>query len=328
MPLKVLAGDIGGTNARLALCDVTDSGVKVLEKQAYDSGKYESLEAILSDYIANQGVKIEAISLGIPCPLKEGQCETTNLPWHINVNTLTQAAGGIPTSLLNDLEALAWGIGALQEDQLHTLIEGEGPVIGNAVVIAAGTGLGQAGLFWDGHQHHPFSTEGGHCDFAPADDMQIELLRFMQRRQEHISWERLISGPGLSTLYEFVVEHEGEAIPDWYENALNEGNSSELVSKKALDEEDDLCVETLSLFIKLLGAEAGNLAMKMKATGGVYIGGGIAPVILDWLQLTCFRDAFLHKGRMQPLMEQIPVKVILSGDAALLGAARYLQQGI
>jgi len=323
--LNIITGDIGGTHSRLALCTIGKNGISIINKRVYISSQYKNLEAIVTDYTQRQVTKIEAICLGLPCPISVGTCQATNLPWRVAKEGISRAMGGAKIHLLNDLEALAWGVSELHTKDLHTILKGEKPGIGNALVIAAGTGLGQAGLYWDGQQHLPFATEGGHCDFAPADELQIELLRFLQKRYQHVSWERLISGPGLVTLYQFICEYEGKPIPEWLVQSLPEGDTAARISRKAMAEEDSHATAALSLFLRLFGAEAGNHALKMKATGGVYIGGGIAPKILEWMKRPFFRDAFLDKGRMRPLMERIPVHVILSEDVALLGAARYLQ---
>jgi len=323
--LNIITGDIGGTHSRLALCAIGKNEISIINKRVYISARHDNLEAIVADYAQRQATRIEAISLGLPCPISEGACQATNLPWRVTKEGITRAMGGVKTFLLNDLEALAWGVSELHTEDLHTILKGERDAIGNALAIAAGTGLGQAGLYWDGQQHLPFATEGGHCDFAPADELQIELLRFLRKRHQHVSWERLLSGPGLVTLYQFICEYEGEPIPEWFVQSLPEGDTAARISRMAMAEEDRHATGALSLFLRLFGAEAGNHALKMKATGGVYIGGGIAPKILEWMKRPFFRDAFLDKGRMRPLMERMPVYVILSEDVGLLGAARYLQ---
>ncbi|OOZ37510.1 glucokinase [Solemya velesiana gill symbiont] len=323
--MDIITGDIGGTNARLALCRIGANDIEIVTQTTYPSGEYASLEKIVKTFSENLESEPDAACFGLPCPITGGVCNTTNLPWKISQKRLQNTLGGTETHLINDLEALAWGIGGLSQSDFLTLQEGNGDGAGNAMVIAAGTGLGQAGLYWDGDVHLPFATEGGHCDFAPADELQIELLRFAQRKHQHVSWERLVSGPGLATIYDFMLEYRDVPAPDWFEELKEGDDVAEIVSTKAIQEVDDLYTEAVGLFIRLLGTEAGNQALKMKATGGVFIGGGIAPKMLDWIQMPFFMEAFLSKGRMRPLLEQMPVHVITTNNTALLGAAIYQQ---
>jgi glucokinase len=323
--MHIITGDIGGTNSRLALCRLDSSGIGILERTTYASGDYDSLEDIASVFNRSLGQQPDAACFGLPCPVSNGACKITNLPWEVSAGSLSAALGGIHTHILNDLEAMAWGVTGLEPNHLQTLQPGTGDGRGNALVIAAGTGLGQAGMYWDGERHHPFATEGGHCDFAPADELQISLLRHLQKRYRHVSWERLISGPGLENIYEFLIDYRGGAIPDWLETMDENDDLAALISSRARELEDELCIEAIGLFIRLLGAEAGNQALKMKATGGVYIGGGIAPRLMEWLQMPFFLEAFLSKGRMRPLLERMPLHVINTDVAALIGPALCLQ---
>ncbi|MES9844580.1 MAG: glucokinase [Candidatus Sedimenticola sp. PURPLELP] len=323
--MDIITGDIGGTNARLALCRVSSDNIDIIAQTTYPSSNYNSLEKIVGEFRKSLETEPDAACFGLPCPITNGACKTTNLPWKISEKRLQNALGGIETHLINDLEALAWGIGGIAPNELITLQQGTGEGTGNAMVIAAGTGLGQAGLYWDGSVHLPFATEGGHCDFAPADDLQIALLKFAQREHQHVSWERLVSGPGLITIYEFMLEYRDIPVPDWFENLAPEDDVAAIVSSRALEEVDDLCSEAVGLFIRLLGAEAGNQALKMKSTGGIFIGGGIAPKVIEWLQMPFFMEAILSKGRMRPLLEQMPVHVITTDNTSLKGPALYLQ---
>ncbi|MEW8014890.1 MAG: glucokinase [Candidatus Sedimenticola endophacoides] len=324
----MIAGDIGGTHARLAVCEVIHSAPRIIHKKVYPSRISSSLEEILLDYVREIGPEqVSAIALGLPCPLVEQRCRATNLPWIVSAETISRALNATPCVLINDLEALAWSIPLLDQQSLLTLHPGSGQAVGNAMVIAAGTGLGQAGLFWDGTDYRPFATEGGHCDFAPGNELDIELLRHLKRVHDHVSWERIISGPGLITLFKFHCEHQKRGQPAWFVQALAEDRAASAISEHAEHDADPLCVATLEHFIRLFGAEAGNQALKIKATGGVYIGGGIAPKLIEWMRGPQFRDSFVDKGRMQPLLEQIPIHLISSDDSALLGAARcYLER--
>jgi len=223
--------------------------------------------------------------------------------------------------LLNDLEATAYGLPALGADDVLTLQSGIPNASGNTAVIAAGTGLGEAGLFWDGLQQHPFATEGGHASFSPGDELEIALLRHLRQRHRHVSWERVVSGMGLLSLHEFLRSHRHAAAPQWLTEEMESGDAAAVITNAALSGRDEVCVETLDRFVQLYGAEAGNLALKMMSCGGLYLGGGIAPKILPLLQDGAFIEAFLNKGRMRPLLEAMPVRVILNDRAALLGSA-------
>jgi glucokinase len=206
---------------------------------------------------------------------------------------------------------------------LFVLHEGAANAVGNQAVIAAGTGLGEAGLFWDGQRHQPFATEGGHTSFSASDDREFALLKYLQQRYEHVSWERIVSGMGIVALYEFMCHYHHASVPAWLNAEMEQGDVAAAIANAAMSERDELCVETLDWFLQLYGAEAGNLALKVMSRGGVYLGGGIAPKILFRLQNGIFLKAFFNKGRMRPLLEAMPVKVILNDKAALYGAALF-----
>jgi glucokinase len=227
--------------------------------------------------------------------------------------------------LINDLEATAYGIAALSEEDIFTLQKGVENSSGNRAVIAAGTGLGQAGMFWDGVKHIPFATEGGHCNFAPESELEFQLFSTLQQGDNSISWEDILSGPGLISIYNFLLEWHQQAKPEWVQNNQNSGKIAETITNLADEKQDPIAEEALKLFSRLYGSEAGNLALKHMATGGIYIGGGIAPKILNWLQQPQFLEAFCNKGKMRHLMQSIPVRVILNDHAALYGSAVYLK---
>jgi glucokinase len=254
--------------------------------------------------------------------VRNGRVETSNLPWVIEQSRLAQQIHLPATLLINDLEASAWGIGALADSDLVTLNRVTEPAIGNQAVIAPGTGLGEAGLFWDGKRHHVFACEGGHTDFGPQGDLQIELVRCLQVRFGHVSYERILSGPGLVNVYEFLRDSGcGKESPE-FASALKTGDPAAVISGAALDGTQPLAVKALDLWIAVYGAEAGNLALKVMATGGLFLSGGISPKILVKLKGPLFMDAFLAKGRLRPLLEAIPVQVVTNEKAGLLGAAR------
>ncbi len=256
--------------------------------------------------------------------MKDNRAQTTNLPWLVDGTKLSSAAGVESVALINDLKAQAYGIAILDPEDFIVLNKGSEAAVGNAALIAAGTGLGQAGLYWDGQAYHPFATEGGHTSFGPKGERQIALLNFLARRYGRVSWERAVSGPGIVNIFEFLLEYRDTAKPAWLEAELgDDGDAAPLITKAALEGRSEICVEALDLFVELYGAEAGNLALKMLATGGVFVGGGIAPRIIEKLGQPLFMQAFLDKGRMRPLLEATPVRVVMNKSAALMGAARY-----
>ncbi len=322
--MRVLAGDIGGTNARLTVYSVEGDRLEPEQAQVFPSARYSSLEEIVAEFVLSQGVHCRAACFGVPGPVKEGRAEITNLPWVVQASLLARAAGVARVAVINDLEAQAWGIAALQASDLVTLNAGDPDARGNRALIAAGTGLGQAGLYWDGITHRPFACEGGHASFAPrGGGLQTGLLEFLTRRfGGHVSWERVVSGPGFVNLHDFLIEYRRAEAPADHKESLEKDDPAEITAA-AMAGRCPLCVEALDLFVAFYGSEAGNLALKIMATGGLYLGGGIAPRIIDKLRGPAFMEAFLDKGRLRPLLEVIPVRVIVRQGAALLGAARY-----
>jgi glucokinase len=315
----VLAGDIGGTKTRLALFQIDGTQQHCLGEREYVSREHDSLETLIADFTQRYPVQPAAACFGIAGPVRNNRVAVTNLPWEISAAELGQRLRIDQVALLNDLEATAWGIASLEADDFHSLNQGTADPTGNAAIIAAGTGLGEAGLYHDGDRHRPFATEGGHTDFSPSDDTEIALLQFMQRQHRHVSWERLLSGPGLVQIHAFLCHTRQQDIPDWLQQEHREGDPAAAIASRAGD--DPECRDALRLFIRLYGAEAGNLALKTLATGGLYLGGGIAPKLLDQLDAGEFMAAFCAKGRMRPLLENLPVQVILNDRAALYGAA-------
>lgn len=316
---RFLAGDVGGTKTHLAIVEAQDTQVRIEREATYPSGAYTQLEQLLGDFLSGADIPRHA-AFGIAGPVAGRAVQTTNLPWHIDADALQRQFGFAHCTLLNDLEATAYGLAALGEDEMETLQAGAPDACGNVAVIAAGTGLGEAGLFWDGRQHHPFATQGGHASFSPGDELEMALLRFLQQRHRHVSWERVVSGMGLPSLHEFLCAYRHAAAPAWLAEEMENGDAAAAISRAALSGRDEICIETLDWFARLYGSEAGNLALKVMSLGGLYLGGGIAPKILPLLQSGAFLQAFLNKGRMRPLLEAMPVRVILNERAALLGA--------
>jgi len=317
----LLAGDIGGTKTRLALFQGNDGHFECLVEREYASREHAALDDLLTDFTGHAGAAPVAACFGVAGPVRNGRVAVTNLPWEIRLADLERRLQHNRVALLNDLEATAWSLEILDDDDFHTLNPGRTDPHGNAALIAAGTGLGEAGLCRDAAGLRPFATEGGHADFSPGDATEIELLEYLLSQYRHVSWERVVSGPGLVQIHAFLASTRQQRIPDWLKKEPASGDPAAAIAARASD--DPLCGAALRLFVRLYGREAGNLALKTLATGGCFLGGGIAPKILDWLEGGDFLEAFCAKGRMQPLLEGIPVRVIRNDRAALIGAARY-----
>lgn len=322
MRLTILAGDVGGTNTRLAFYEVEGGNFREITLKVYPSDEYDSLESIVKEFSATLKQPVTRACFGVAGPVVKGRCKTPNLAWVIERDHLAAALGIDAVDLINDLEANAYGIGALGPVDFAPLSEGSPDESGNAALISAGTGLGQAGLFRHGKELLPFASEGGHTDFAPRTDLEVELLRYLLNRYERVSFERVLSGPGIYNIYRFLRDTGRGDEPPWLTDEIEKGDPAAIISRAALDGKSELCAHALDLFCSIYGAEAGNLALKFKATGGVFVGGGIAPKILPKLVQPAFMESFRAKGRMRKLLELIPVKVILNDQTALLGAAR------
>jgi glucokinase len=317
----ILAGDIGGTKTNLGLFETVEGALALHAQQSYPSREHVGLEAIVNKFLEGRDARVRAACFGVAGPIVEGQVVTPNLPWVVSAASLARTLGLGAVALINDLEATAHGTAALKADEFFTLNEGIA-MAGNAALVAAGTGMGVAGLFWDGRRHVPSASEGGHIDFAPRNLMESELLKYMHTKHSRVSVERIVSGPGLFNVYEFL-RHSGYAVESAAVAArFASEDPSSVISKAALAGECRMCAQALDLFVAVYGAFAGNVALVLKAIGGVYIGGGIAPKILEKLKDGTFIGAFMEKGRMSSLVATIPVRVILNDKTALLGAAR------
>ena len=318
----ILAGDIGGTNARLAFFDVMNGHFRLVSASVFPSREYAGLDQIVSKFVETSNLHPDAACFGVPGPVRSGRVETSNLPWVIESARLADELNLKKTVLINDLEANAWGIATLGPEDVVSLNQVKGNPVGNQAVISAGTGLGEAGMCWDGSQHRIFASEGGHSDFAPRNELEIELFRYLSGRYGHVSYERVVSGPGLVNVFHFLRDSGRGTEPQWLTDQMVHGDPAAAISRAALDGACALCEQALDLFVSVFAAEAGNLALKIMATGGVYLGGGIAPKMLTKLSGPLFMHAFVGKGRMQPLLEAMPVKVITNDKTALMGAAR------
>ena len=324
----ILAGDIGGTQTVIALFERGGDGLERRRDATFSSRDHASLEEILTRFLEAGPATIDAACFGVAGPVVGGQARTTNLPWTLDEGDLARAIGARRVKLLNDLEAAAYGMLELGSDERAWLNAGASAgARGNAAVIAAGTGLGEAVLFWDGERHHAIASEGGHASFAARTDEEVALLRFLQTELgQHVSTERVLSGPGLFNIYRFMRERGSAPEPDWLAAQFARGDPSPVVSRAGLEGRDPTCVQALELFAAIYGAEAGNLALQCVAVGGVFIGGGIAPQILLALQSGRFMEAFTDKGRFSSMLKGLEVSVTLDPRTPLRGAARIASQ--
>ena len=329
----ILAGDIGGTKTNVVLLETDGHHVgRVVAERKFPSAGYDSLEKIVTEFLAAENQpELTHACFGVAGPVVDGRVDATNLEWDVSADSLAGLLGIYRVSIINDLEATAYGIEALSQNQLYTLNEGDSARVGNRALIAAGTGLGMAGIAWHDNHYHPIPSEGGHMDFAPRRQLEIDLFNYLLKNEEfggHVSYERILSGPGLFNVYSFLRDAKYAAEPDWLaaEIKSDPAHSTAAVSAAALSRKSELAVKALDLFVEIYGAMAGNLALLMIAHGGCYIGGGIAPKIIEKLKDGAFMQNFTAKGRFQPLLANMPVHVILDDKTALYGAARKALQ--
>jgi glucokinase len=316
-----LVGDIGGTKTTLAIIDV-ESGPRIfLDKATFPSADYSSLEELAIRFLEGKKWKIARASFGVAGPVTDGRVQATNLPWLIEETTLGKELG-VPVRLLNDLAALAHAVPSLMNEDLVTLNPGKPANHGATAVIAPGTGLGEAYLQWDKTKYRPFPSEGGHADFAPTDQLQIRLLTYLLARFEHVSYERVCSGSGLPHLYSFLKDENIYPEPVWLRDRISTASDLDpVITTAALEGKAEIALATLGLFISILGSEAGNLALRVLATGGVFLGGGIPPRIIPLLQKEVLLRSFQNKGRFSNFLANVPVHIIRNPDVALIGAA-------
>ncbi len=319
----ILAGDIGGTNSRMALFADESGRLRLAAEKTYPSHQHKGLEEIVKLFLSETGGKVEIACCGIAGPVVRGRAVASNLPWIADAAEISRHTGIACVWLINDLQAHAAGIGDLEESDLVALNFAQAAK-GNAALIAAGTGLGEAGMYWDGECRHAFASEGGHADFAPRTDLEVSLHIHLMQKFGHVSCERVLSGPGLKNVYDFLRDSGIEFEPDWLRDEVKASlDPAAIISQHGLDGKASICERALNVFTAAYGSEAGNLALRMLATGGVFLSGGIAAKILPKLQSSIFLDAFTNKGRMKPLLESIPVTVIVNSKVGLIGAARY-----
>jgi glucokinase len=320
MATYILAGDIGGTKTALALYAVDDGGGLTLARErTFASRQFAGLEQVIADFLPSSGETIAAAAFGIAGPIVDDAVTTTNLPWHVVRRDLARALGDAAVRLMNDLESTAYGALFLARDDVVTLNAGIARA-GHRAVIAAGTGLGQAFLYWDGRVHAPVATEGGHADFAPRSPLEDDLLRSLRARFGRVSYERLVSGPGLHNIFQFLDDELHRPVAAELRARMLAGDPSAVIGEAAVAGTCPTCREAVDMFLGAYGAQAGNLALTVMATGGVYVGGGIIAKLLPLVAASGFMDAFVAKGRYRTLMTEIPVQIILNPRTALLGA--------
>lgn len=325
----ILAGDIGGTKTILGLFERRAGAPALRRESTYASAAYPSLEAMIADFLGAGGAAaVSAACFGVAGAVLGGKVKLTNLPWTASRDGIAALLPGARVALVNDMQATAFGALTLGPDRLHVLNEGAPPAApGNIAVIAAGTGLGEGFLFWDGARYRPAASEGGHADFAPRGESEVALYRFLAARFGRVSYERILSGPGLATLYEFERARSGGAPSAALAARFAAGDPAAAVTEAALAREDACCVAALDRFCAIYGAEAGNLALKVLAVSGVFVAGGIAPRILPVLGNGAFLQAFTAKGRFAEMLARVPVKVVLETRVALIGAAHLAAEG-
>ncbi len=320
----ILAGDVGGTKVHLALYDFINGKLVYSRDERYPAKDYSGLEEIVKEFLG--AYKVTAACFGVPGPVRDGRLRLTNLPWTLDSRELAVSLGISHVFLINDLEANGYGVAELAADQIYTLSEGDTSQIGNRALLAAGTGLGEALLIWNGHSHMPYPSEGGHADYAPRNEDEIDLLRFLKQKYSgRISQERVVSGQGLTNIYDFLREVRGIDEPVWLAERLAAEDPNAVITELALAAKSEICEKAMDMFVSAYGAETGNLALKILSVGGVYVGGGIAPRILEKLKDGRFMKAFTDKGRMSQLLINMPVRIILEPHAAQLGAAAYAE---
>ena len=320
----ILAGEIGATRTRLAAFETEGNQLQCAVEKTYMSQQHDGLAGILADFIKTEGIPVHSACFGVAGPVRAGRSKISNLPWVIDAREIAKQLRLHSVGLLNDLEAYAYGIDGLESKDFITLSEGAEGAEGNRAVISAKTGLGMAGLYWDGFRHHPFACEGGHADFAPRNDLQMELLAYLQKKYGRISCERILSGPGIKNIYDFLRDAHKAEEPEWLRTQMSAApDPPALISQMALESKSAICDQTLSIFVSVFGAETGNCALNFMSTGGIFIGGSIAAKIIRKMNDPVFLESFLDKGRMATILKDMPVKIVVNDDSGMIGAARY-----
>ncbi len=323
----ILAGDVGGTKVHLALYNFQDARLQHVTDERFPAREYDGLQSVVRAFLdKNKHPEVTSACFGVPGPVRNGRLKLTNLPWLLDARELARNLDIDHLFLINDLEANGYGIPELTRDQVYTLSPGDPSALGNRGLVSAGTGLGEAVLMWNGKQHIPVASEGGHCDFAPRNELEIDLLRYLQKTVGgRVSYERVISGLGLKNVYCFLRDEKKMRESPELKQRMEAEDPNAVIGELGESGGDELCAHTLDIFVSVYGAEAGNLALKVLSTGGMFIGGGIAPKILDKMRDGVFLRAFTDKGRLSELLVNTPVHIILESRAALMGAAAYAE---
>ena len=320
----ILAGEIGATRTRLAAFDTEGNKLQCVVEKTYMSQEQGGLAELITGFIKTEGIPVHSACFGVAGPVTAGRSKISNLPWTIDRRELASQLKLDSVGLINDLEAYAYGIDALESKDFITLSEGAEDAEGNRAVISARTGLGVAGMYWDGFRHHPFACEGGHADFAPRNKLDMELLTYLQGKHGRVSCERILSGPGIKNIYDFLRDTKKSDEPKELREQMSQApDPPALISKLAAEGKTPICDQTMSLFVTIYGAETGNCALHFMSTGGIFIGGSIAAKNINKMKDPAFMKSFLDKGRMTPLLKQMPVKIVLNDDSGIIGAARY-----
>jgi glucokinase len=320
----ILAGDIGATRTRLAAFETEGNKLKLAVEKTYKSLDHTGLSEIISAFVKTEGIPVHSVCFGVAGPVRGGKSKISNLAWTIDSRELASQLRLPSVGLINDLEAYAYGIDALESKDFVTLSEGAEDAEGNRAVISARTGLGIAGMYWDGFRHHPFPCEGGHADFAPKSDLEAEMAQYLRKKFDHVSCERILSGPGIKNIYDFLRDAKKADEPDWLRKQMAEAKDPPaLISQLATDNKAEICSQTMKIFVSVYGSETGNCALNFMATGGIFVGGSIAAKNLIHMQDPIFMKSFLDKGRLSSLLADMPVKIVLNDDSGIIGAARY-----
>ena len=316
----VLAGDVGATKTHLGLFKVKGNAIVLIAKKEFASKDYKNITEMIEIFLREAPVP-DSICFGVAGPVMNGRAKLSNISWDIDSRQLARRFKIKKVKLLNDLEANAYGLAELNQKDVISVHSVKNAEQGNVAIISPGTGLGEAGMYWDGEYYHPFATEGGHCDFAPRNEFDFELYNFLKKQFGHVSWERLLCGPGIVNIYNFLRDKKKQKEPQWLMKKMKEGDAAAIISQHI--DKSAICKETMEHFIRYLALESANLVLKFKATGGLFIGGGIAPKIISLFTINHFYDSFCQSGRLDYLLEKVPIKIILNAQTALLGAAWY-----
>jgi glucokinase len=323
----ILAGDVGGTKVHLALYGFEHGQLVHVRDERFPAHEFSGLQEIVLRFLAGSGnPEITAACFGVPGPVRGGRLRLTNLPWTLDSRELSAGLNITHLFLINDLEANGYGIPELTPDQISTLNQGDPSAVGTRGLVSAGTGLGEGVLVWNGKTHVPMASEGGHCDFAARNPLEMELLTWlMQKFNGRVSFERVVSGPGLTNIYTFLRDEKHMEEPAWLRQRMEAEDPNVVIGEVGEEGKSELCAKALAMFAASYGAEAGNMVLKVLATGGMYLGGGIAPKMLKTMQSGVFMQAFADKGRLSELLIHTPVHIILESRAALMGAAAYAE---